>query len=190
MTALRTTWALLSLLMLASVVNAQQTTLSMTAPAPIPTILLKQDTPVQLKLAQNLSNKTDVIGAKIELMLDQDLAVDGTVIARKGARALGKITEGKANEGWKKGESLSFELLYLKVGPVRVPLTGQMSGAGHRDAGKVVASTIAFGVGGLVGAMSSPKDYMIPEGTLLTGYIAQNTQIPVSDNSNPNEIKH
>ena len=140
---------------------------------------------MQLKLAQKLSNKTDVVGAKIELALDQDLIVEGTVVAHKGARALGRITEGKADEGRRKGNSLKFELLYVKVGPVRVALSGQVSGVGHRNSGEVVAATAIFGLTGLVAAMNSPKDYLIPEGTALTGYVAQDTEIPVSESPSP-----
>lgn len=156
---------------------------SITQPTPVPQVVLKQDTPVQLKLAQALSNSTDTVGNKIELVLDQDLVVDGVTVARKGARALAKITEGKKDEGRQKGKSLKFELLYLKAGPVKVPLSGQMSGKGHRDAGVVVASTVFFGLTGLVAAMNSPKHFLIPEGTELTGYVAQDTPIPVPEQS-------
>jgi hypothetical protein len=145
----------------------------------VPEVLLSQNTPVALKLAQNVSNKTDTVGNKIELVLDQDIAVDGIVLAHKGARALGRITEGKKDEGWQTGKSLKFELLYFKAGPVRVPLTGQIIGEGHRNTGAVVAATVILGVPGLVAALNAPKSITIPEGTPLLGYVAEDTKIPV-----------
>jgi len=157
----------------------QSGTTSILQPTPVLEVLLTQNTPVQLKLAQNVSNKTDTVGNKIELVLDQDITVNGVVLARKGARALGRISEGKKDEGWQMGKSLKFELLYFKAGPVRVPLTGQIVGEGHRNTGAVVAATVVLGVPGLVAALNAPKTIVIPEGTPLVGYVAEDTKIPV-----------
>jgi hypothetical protein len=152
---------------------------SILQPTPVPEVVLTQNTPVSLKLAQNISNKTDTVGDKIELMLDQDITVNGVVLGHKGARALGKITEGKKDEGREMGKSLKFELLYFKAGSVRVPLTGQIAGEGHHNTGAVVAATVILGVPGLVAALNSPKTIVIPEGTPLVGYVAEDTRIPV-----------
>jgi len=147
-------------------------------PAPVPEVLLAQNTPVGVKLAQNVSNKTDTVGNKIELVLDQDITVNGVVLAHKGARALGRITAGKKDEGWQVGKSLKFELLDFKAGPVRVPLTGEIVGEGHHDTPAVVAATVLLGVPGLVAALNAPKNIVIPEGTPLMGYVAEDTKIP------------
>lgn len=79
----------LSLAVLAVITGAAE------AQSASPVVTLKQGTEVRLKLGQRLSAKTSTINAPVELVLDEDLKAGDVVVANKGARVLGRVTEGK-----------------------------------------------------------------------------------------------
>src|SRR5438270_3697190 len=84
-------------------------------------VTVKQGTEVRLKLGQRLSVKTSTINEPVELVLDEDLKAGDVVVANKGARVIGRVTEGKKDCvngpcGWRDkrqpGKQLSIRLEY------------------------------------------------------------------------------
>jgi len=141
------------------------------------TLLLKRDTELPLQLAETITNKKTYIGSMIGLSLVEDLVVQGYIVAAKGACAVGRITQGKEIKGMQPGSGLQFELMYMKAGNVKVPLAGAMTTEGHRDKGTIIASTVVFGLSGLLSTVNSAKTFDIPQGTSLMGYVAEDTHV-------------
>lgn len=140
-------------------------------------LLLKKDTELPLALGETITNKKAYIGSMIGLALTDDISIQGYVVATKGSCAIGRITQGKEIKGMQPGTGLQFELLYLKAGKTKVPLAGEMTTAGHRDTGTIVASTVAFGLAGLLSTVNTAKTFEIPEGTAVTAYVAEDTTV-------------
>src|ERR1022692_2957698 len=61
----------------------------------IPRLVLKEGTEVSLRFAQDLGSKSAVEGDPVTLTLAEDLIVDGAVVARAGANAVGEVTNAK-----------------------------------------------------------------------------------------------
>jgi hypothetical protein len=148
------------------------------AGAPEARVILQEGTEVHLKLAQSLTSKTATIGEPVEFVLGEDLKIGDYVVARQGTRALGTVAEGKKSERQRReARQLSMRFDHMKVGNAIVTLRGEQANAGKRDAGKMVAFTILFGLSGLL--MSSGKKFIVPEGTPVSAYVDQDIELPV-----------
>jgi hypothetical protein len=152
-----------------------------TGSMPTQTIVLREGTEVNLKFAQKLTSKAAVVDQPVELVLAEDLKVLDYTVVKRGARVLGTITAGKESE--KKREEAKFLAIrvdLLHAGENKIALRGDKIAEGKRNKDAMVAGTILFGVSGLIA--TSGKHYVIPEGTPLKAYVAQDIELPVLSN--------
>jgi hypothetical protein len=162
-------------------------------PAAAPeTITLKQGTEVRLKLGQRLSAKTSTVNAPVELVLDEDLKAGDLVVANKGARVIGRVTEGKKDClngpcGWRDrrqpGKQLSIRLEYAVTPYGKIELLGEEHAKTHRNAGAIVASTAAFGVAGLLISWDASAKTVLEENTPLVAKVASDIDLPLPPGS-------
>jgi len=152
------------------------------------TVTLKQGTEVRLKLAQRLSAKTSTINAPVELVLDEDLKAGDVVVANKGARVLGRVTEGKKDCingpcGWRDkrqpGKQVSIQLEYAVTPYGKIELRGEEHAKTHRNAGAIVASTAAFGLAGLIVSWNTATKTVLEENTPLVATVASDFDLPL-----------
>ncbi len=146
------------------------------APRDFSKLLLKQGTPVPLKLAQAVDAKYAMVGEPVELVLADDLVVYDAVVVRKGARVLGTVTAGKEKEKRGEATALALRVDFLKSGANTIKLSGDSSASGKRDKDAMVAGTIFFGLSGLLA--TSKKHYVLPAGTPATAYVAEDVELP------------
>ncbi len=139
---------------------------------------LREGTEVPLQFAQTLRSQHAVVGQTVELTLAEDLKVGDAVVARKGARVLGTVTEGKKKDT-KRGhaEHLVLRVDVLRVGGRNVPLRGQHKTDAKRNKEAMVAGAILLGVSGLL--LMSGKKFTIPEGSKLIAWVAEDVTLPV-----------
>ncbi len=137
-------------------------------------VVLKDGTPVSLKLAQTISSKTAVVGDTVELVLDEDLMVGQTVAVKKGAKAVGTISNAKKAGMAGRGGELSLHVEYLKVGDTRVKLRGAQGKEGDNKTGATVGLVLAFGV---LGFMKHGKQAEVKEGTPVKAYLDQDVDL-------------
>ncbi len=168
-------------------------TASSSEPVPLPApasnvVTLRQGTEVRLKLGQRLSVKTSTINAPVELVLDEDLKVGDVVVANKGARVLGRVTEGKKDCtngpcGWRDkrqpGKQLSIRLEYAVTPYGKVELLGEEHVKTHRNTGAIVASTAAFGLAGLIVSWDATAKTVLEENTPLVAKVASDFDLPL-----------
>ena len=111
-----------------------------------------------------------VVGDTVELALDEDLTVGQTVVAKKGAKAVGTISNSKKAGMAGRGGELSLHVEYLKIGDSRVKLRGAQGKEGDNKTGATVGLVLAFGV---LGFMKHGKQAEVKEGTPVKAYLDQ-----------------
>ncbi len=155
-------------------------------------VTLKQGTEVRLKLGQRLSAKTSTINAPVELVLDEDLKAGDVVVANKGARVIGRVTEGKKDClngpcGWRDkrqpGKQVSIRLEYAVTPYGKIELLGEEHAKTHRNTGAIVASTAAFGLTGLIISWNATAKTVLEENTPLVATVASDFDLPLPPSS-------
>lgn len=156
------------------------------------TVTLKQGTEVRLKLGQRLSAKTSAINAPVELVLDEDLRAGDVVVANRGARVIGRVTEGKKDCvngpcGWRDkrqpGKQLGIRLEYAVTPYGKIELSGEEHAKTHRNTGAIVASTAAFGLAGLIVSWDATAKTVLEENTPLVAKVASDFDLPLPPSS-------
>ena len=137
-------------------------------------VTLREGTEVRLKLNERLSSKTAVEGEPVNLVLDQDLKVGDVVVARAGTVAVGTISHASKSGMLGRPGDLGMSLEYLRAGNATVLLRGTKGRQGNGKEGTAVALTILFGP---IGLIKHGKNAEFKEGTLLTAYAEQDTEL-------------
>lgn len=137
-------------------------------------LVLKDGTEVKLRFAQDLSSKTAAEGDSVDLTLDEDLKVDGVLVARAGTRALATVTNAKKAGMMGKGGELNIRLEHMKVGDTKVRLRGSKGRQGDDKVGTAVALTVLFGP---VGLLKHGKNIDVKAGTPITAYVDEDTRL-------------
>jgi hypothetical protein len=133
------------------------------------TLVLREGTEVKLKFAQELSSKTAALDDAVALVLDEDLKVGDTVVARSGAKAVASVTNVKKAGMMGKAGELNIRLESMKVGDTKVRLRGTKGREGEGKVGMAVALTVLFGP---IGLIKHGKNVEVRQGTPLMAYVA------------------
>jgi len=138
---------------------------------------LKEGTEIKLKFAEALSSKTANDDDTVNLILDEEIKVDGVVVAKAGSKAIGTITHAKKSGRMGKGGELNMRLEYLKVGDNRIRLRGNKGKEGEGKEGTAIALTVLFGP---LGLLKRGKEVEIKEGTALKAYVSEDISLPAN----------
>ncbi len=139
------------------------------------TVLLRDGTPVKLKLLHTLNSKTVVLDDPLNFSLAEDVVVDGKLVVKAGAPAIGRVRRAKPARTMGRGAELELEIQYVRAGTVHVALRGSQIRQGESKTGDTVALTVLFGLSGLV---KHGSEIEIKEGALFTAYVDTDTAIP------------
>jgi len=143
-------------------------------------VILRSGTEVTLAFAQSLSSKHATMGEKVELRIEEDVKVDGTVVVPARARVLGTVVQGKKNEKYGNSKNLAVRVDYIVVKGKRIKLTGEQQQKAKTNIGSAAAATIGLGLSGLMIYMSQ-REAWIREGTPAKAYIAEDAVFAQSD---------
>lgn len=143
---------LLSLLLTMPVIARSQA-------APAPKLLLAEGTELTLRMAQDVSSRAARPGEPVELTLAEDLKVGDVLVAKKGARALGEVVQGKRPDFWGEAGEVSLRVHFLRVGDQKVEIRGAIGSAGTRYV--VIRGSQA----------------VIKAGTLVKAFVAADTEV-------------
>ncbi len=126
-------------------------------PPPPTTAVLPSGTQIQARLEQPLSSKRNESGERVEMSLEEDLIVDGQLLAPSGSRVVGRLTNVKKSGRVKGRAQMSISLYQIWVGEEPEPyrlrsstLAFEAQGSKKEDAKKV---GIGAGLGAVVGAV-------------------------------------
>lgn len=139
-------------------------------------IVLTEGTEVKLQFAQSVTSRVARPGQVIEFAVAEDVVVDGVTIIKKGARSIGYVEDSAGSGSLGKGGSMEIRLEAIRTRGRMVKITGTRSRTEKRATGKVVAMTIFFGLSGFLAA--SGHEAKIPEGTPITGFVAETVEFP------------
>lgn len=152
------------------------TTAIVSAPvAPAGTVLLKRDTPIHLMVMSEVSTKERGIGYRFKLRVNQPVTVGGAIVVPVGTLAWGEVTSATSSGNVGKSGTLSAKLLHVDLNGLFIPLTGETQAAGKNGTGDAVMAVMALGVLGLFAKGNNAK---IKAGELMTGFTAEDAQIP------------
>ena len=143
-------------------------------PDPLVKVRVKDGTEISLRFAQTISSKRAAIGDAVNFTLDQDLKAGDRVVARKGATALGTVTQVRKSGMMGRGGELNLRLDYLKAGDTKIKLRGLQGRQGDNKEAAMIGLTLAFG---MVGFFKHGKQAEIKEGTPLKAYVDQDTEL-------------
>lgn len=139
------------------------------------TLLLKEGTPVRLKLLHTLNSKTVMPDDPLNFSVAEGVVAGGKTLVRAGAPAIGRVRSAKPARTLGRGAELGLQMQYLKAGRVRVPLRGSQAREGQRKVGATVALVVLFGLSGLV---KHGSEIEVKEGSIFTAYVDQDTTVP------------
>jgi hypothetical protein len=137
------------------------------------TVSLEEGTPVALTFATPVSSKTAQIGDHVSLTLARDLLVNGVVVARRGARAMGTVmlADHATYQGQPGVLQFSVDTLQLPQGTLRLRGFEELDGPNHQ----IKASMWNILPAG--GAFVRGQEAEIPIGMTMTAYVAEGTAI-------------
>lgn len=140
-------------------------------------LVIKEGTDVNLKFAQDLSSKTAQDGDPVNLVLADDLKVDGVTVAKAGAVALGTVTHAKKAGMMGRAGELDMRLDYVVVGDSRMMIRGTKGKEGQGKEGTAVALTVLFGP---IGLIKHGKNVEVKQGTPLTAFVDSDFAVPIA----------
>jgi len=166
LTALSLALSLLS----SSVMTAQQS------------FVLHDGTPVKIRLNRELSSATARVGETADFEVIEDIKVNEVIVIKKGAVALGTVTEAKPKRRLGRAGKLNVNIDYVRTtADERVPLRGvqDVQGAGSKGkmTGAIVATSIVFFPAAPFFLFWKGKDIVIPQGHEVTVYVNGETPL-------------
>lgn len=129
-------------------------------PPPKPTTaVLPEGTVLDVRLSDRLNSGTNRVGDTFEAILDRDLIVDGQMLAPKGSRVTGKVTDVAASGKVKGLAHMSLALAAIKVGEDRYPINTSAISVEAENTKARDAKTIGAGaaIGAAIGAIAGGK---------------------------------
>ncbi len=142
------------------------------------TMTLREGTEVLLEFAEDLTSRTAAEDDKFNLRLAEDLKLGDVVVAKADSIAVGIVTNARKAGMMGKGGELNIRLEYLKVGDQRVRLRANKGKEGASKVGATIALTVLFGP---IGLIKRGHNIDIKEGTALTAWVDQDTDVTIAE---------
>lgn len=138
--------------------------------------ILRAGTRIHLVTAQEVNSKSADVGDRIRLKLDQDIKLNGRVIAAKGTPVEATITQADAAAHAGEPGDIAFEVDSIRVGEIKVPLSGGETLEGPSHLTRTTALFLIPGAG-VAGLLLKGDEAMIKPGMTLTASVTQDTPL-------------
>jgi hypothetical protein len=147
--------------------------------------VLYEGTPIKLRLRNTLSSANAITGQQIDFEVTEDVEVNGVVVIRKGAHAIGAVTEAEHKKWAGRAGKLLITLSNVRlVDGEKCAIKAQAGGNGHGHTGAMVgamAATAIFTLGGsALFLLMHGKDLVIPENTPLTAFVYDDMKLDLA----------
>ncbi|HEY6804275.1 MAG TPA: PEGA domain-containing protein [Pyrinomonadaceae bacterium] len=148
-------------------------------------ILLPEDTPVRLKLMQNLSSGTSKLNDKVDFEVIEAVKVGDAIVIEQGATAIATVTQASSKKSFGRSGKLNVNIDYVRLtNGEKANLRAVKGGSGGSRTGvmtgAVVATAIIFFPAAPLFFFVKGKNIEIPKGTEITAYIAADTRLALS----------
>jgi hypothetical protein len=137
-------------------------------------LVLRRDTPIHFMVVSEVTTKTHQAGHRFKLRVDKPVQIDGVTVIPIGATGWGEVLEAEKSGNAGKSGKLEAKLLYVDIGGVQVPITGNNSAKGASGTGETVLGVLALGPLGLFAKGNNAK---IKAGELMTGFVGADTEL-------------
>ena len=144
-------------------------------PAAASALVLRRDTPIHFMVVSEVTTKTHTAGHRFKLRVDKPVSINGVMVIPVGATAWGEVLEAEKSGNAGKSGKLSAKLLYVDVGGIQVPISGNNDAKGSSGTGETMLGVLALGPLGLFAKGNNAK---IKAGELMTGFVEQDTAMP------------
>lgn len=131
-------------------------------------LVLLAGTEVPMKTLTEVSSKHNRQGDRFELVVSEDVLVQGHVVIPRGARGVGEVTKLVPKGAFGKSGKLETRLLYVAVGNSRIRLDGRAADRGKSGTGATVVTAVAAGV---FSAFVTGTSAVIPAQSTIIGYV-------------------
>jgi hypothetical protein len=160
---------------LATPAEAQQT-LSAPAESSVRTLVLRAGTLVPMATVERLSSKYAHQGQRVDLEVSEDVLVDGQIVIRRGAQAVGEVARVVEKGVFGKSGKLRLRAMFIDLGGSRIRLDGEASDRGQSNAAPVVGAVILIGASG---AFISGTSAVLPAGSPIVGQVYRDVELAV-----------
>lgn len=137
-------------------------------------VKLLEGTEVSLQVLEKLSSASATEGQRFDLLLDDDIRVDGEVIVPKGSKAVGTVVASRKKGMMGKAGELNIQINYVLFHDQRIPLRASQGREGENKIGATVALTVLFGP---IGLLKRGHDIEMLPGVVLPATIDQTTVV-------------
>jgi uncharacterized cupin superfamily protein len=160
--------------------NQQQTTSTVTANDS--RLVLAEDTPIKLRIAQTISSGTSKVNDKVDFEVVEEVKVGDVIVIPQGGTAIATVTEAKGKKSFGRSGKLNVNIDYVRLtNGDKAALRATKGGSGGSRTGvmtgAVVATAIVFFPAAPLFFFIKGKNIVIPKGTEITAYVAADTPI-------------
>lgn len=136
---------------------------------------IPEGTDMQIRIDEKLSSATAQEDDRFTITLAEPVTIDGVTIPA-GFKGRGVVQSAQKRRMMGQAGHLDIALDYIKIGDVKVRLRANKGKEGQGHMGSTVALTILFGP---LGLLKHGDDVVITEGTVITGYVDDDAEIPL-----------
>src|SRR2546428_5664579 len=150
--------------------------LSKQSTSPSQKLLVKDGTPIQLKLKRGVYSQYAKIGDEVDYLVDEELIVDGKIIVPEGAIVIGKVVSAEHKRTMGRGGKIdisadSVKLFNSQSIPLRAFQKARGGGQGLDMSGEMLAAaSLTLGVGAPFVLFKHGKDIEIQQGSSFTAF--------------------
>lgn len=131
-------------------------------------IILPRDTPIHLMTLTEVTTKTDTIGHRFKLRVNQPVVIGGATVIPVGALAWGEVTAADSSGNLGKAGSLTARLLYVEYAGQKIPISGDTSAKGRTGTAETVVGVLSLG---LLGLFAKGNNAKIKAGEKITAFV-------------------
>src|SRR5260370_32277641 len=142
--------------------------------SPSQKLLVKDGTPIQLKLKRGVYSQYAKIGDEVDYLVDEEVAVNGKIIVPEGAIVKGKVVSAEHKRMMGRGGKIdisadSIKLFNSQSIPLRAFQHARGGGQGlHMSGEMLAAASLTFGVATPFVLLKHGKDIEIRQGSSFT----------------------
>jgi hypothetical protein len=145
-----------------------------------PAYIIREDTPVKLRLEQTLSSGTAKLNDKVDFTVMEDVKVGEHVVIAQGDYAIATVTQASPKKSFGRAGKLIVNIDYVRLADgSKCALRSVKGGSGGNHTAAmttaVVATAIVFFPAAPLFFFIKGKNLIIPKGTEITAYVAAPT---------------
>ncbi len=161
--------------------KAESKDLSEQSTSPTQKLLVKDATPIKLKLKRGVYSQYAKIGDEVDYLVDEDVIVNGKIIVPEGAIVKGKVVSAEHKRTMGRGGKIdisadSIQLFNSQSIPLRAFQQARGGGQGLDMSGQMLAAaSLTLGVGAPFVLFKHGKDIDIRQGSSFTAFVNGDT---------------